>query len=196
MGGLALDERPLLRSPVPDFADTSPPLAADRDLAVLRDGLVLVAARRLRSIDLAQDAAQETVVRVLAALQESRLAADAPLAPYAYGVLRHVLVDMERAGRRELRAPPATLEVASPGRNPLERLVSLETALRVRRALAALSPAERQLLERCFVEGLRVSEIAAETGEPEGRLRQRKARAFGRLRALLGNIMAAAPKNG
>jgi DNA-directed RNA polymerase specialized sigma24 family protein len=62
----------------------------------------------------------------------------------------------------------------------------------VRQALKGLSAADRLLLDRCFVQGRRVSEIARETAEPEGRLRQRKLRALGRLRALLGNETTAA----
>jgi RNA polymerase sigma-70 factor (ECF subfamily) len=161
------------------------------DLARLRNGLLLVAMQRLGSEDLAQDAAQETIARVLVALDQARVDAE-QLVPYAYGVLRHVLVDMQRQAGREVPLPP-TLEIASGWRSPLERLVSLETGTRVRQALKRLSPAERVLLDRCFVQGKRVSEIARETAEPPGRLRQRKLRALTRLRAMLRNETSAAP---
>lgn len=161
------------------------------DLAILRNGLLLVAVQRLGREDLAQDAAQETIARLLAALHDGRVA-EPQLVPYAYGVLRHVLADMQRLAAREVALPPV-LEVASPAHSPLEQLVARETASRVRQALRRLSSVDRLLLDRCFVQGKRVSEIARETAEPEGRLRQRKLRALGRLRALLGNETNAAP---
>ena len=168
------------------------PTFPDGTLSTLRDGLVIIAMHRLHLDDLAQEAAQETVARVLAAVQEGRLTGATPLGPYAYGVLRHVIIDMQRGEAREQPWPPL-LDVISSTSDALEQLVSREVAVRVRRALKALPSTDRLLLQRCFLQGLRISEIARQTGEPEGRLRQRKLRALARLRALLGNRTATAP---
>ena len=168
------------------------PTFPDGTLSTLRDGLVIIAMHRLHLDDLAQEAAQETVARVLAAVQEGRLTGATPLGPYAYGVLRHVIIDMQRGEAREQPWPPL-LDVISSTSDALEQLVSREVAVRVQRALKALPSTDRLLLQRCFLQGLRISEIARQTGEPEGRLRQRKLRALARLRALLGNRTATAP---
>ncbi|NJD08890.1 MAG: sigma-70 family RNA polymerase sigma factor [Gemmatimonadetes bacterium] len=187
----------MVNSPDPSRSQTSAPQGAtlpsipDVALSTLRDGLVIIAMRRLRREDLAQEAAQETLARVLAALQEGRLTGAAQLGPYAYGVLRHVIIDMQRGEARTQPWAPL-MDVTSSATDALEQLVARETSTGVRRALQALSTADRLLLQRCFMQGLRVSEIARRTGEPEGRLRQRKLRALARLRALLGNRTATA----
>ena len=63
----------------------------------------------------------------------------------------------------------------------LQHLIEGEERERLRAGLSALSPADRGLLRRCFVNGERITHIATELGEPPERIRKRKSRAVARL---------------
>ena len=173
-------------------ATTSEHLVSDEALSELRDGLEILALRRLGDRAAALDATQETVVRVLTAARLGRVPVQASLGAYAYGVLRHVIADLRRVAGRELSLLEEH-EVPSAQLNPLEQLIGEEERARVRAALTQLSRADQVLLQSCFGEGLRLSEIARQAGEPEGRVRVRKLRALQRLRRLIiGNEMDSA----
>jgi len=169
-------------SPSPGTSD--PP--SERELATLRAGLCLLARRELGDADLAEDVAQETLARTLAAWAEGRIRDTARLGAFARGVARHLIADAHRARRRvaagELEASAAGVVAERP--DALQDLVTREEAAAVRAALAALSPADRELLALLYVDGLRSEEIAARLGEPGARVRKRKERALERLRGL------------
>jgi RNA polymerase sigma-70 factor, ECF subfamily len=76
----------------------------------------------------------------------------------------------ERAGRDDIAAS----------------LVASEQGASVRRALAGLSPPQRQVLELAYFSGLSQSEIAEQLGEPLGTVKSRTHVALSRLRELLG----------
>jgi RNA polymerase sigma factor (sigma-70 family) len=161
----------------------------EADVALLRDNLRLLAVRWLGRDDLAEDAAQETILRMLTAWRDAPWTQRQPI-PYAVGVLHHVVADMWRLAAREAQLAPGN-SVPSPSSSPLEQLLARETGSDVRHAWMELSTADRLLLFRCFVEGRHVSEIARETAEPAGRLRQRKLRALHRLRTVLASTTSA-----
>jgi RNA polymerase sigma-70 factor (ECF subfamily) len=154
-------------------------IAQEQALSVLGDGLLIIALRALADADDARDAVQETLLRVLAVLHGRGLPASYSLESYAYGTLRHVIADAQRARRRSADLPGA---LSARDASPLEALVSAETLTELERALASLNPEDRELLYRCFVNGERVVAIAAATGEPPDRIRKRKSRALERLR--------------
>ena len=158
----------------------------EAELLELRNGLEIIALRMLRDVEGARDAVQETILRILEMLQEGRLPHSSSLGAFAYGVLRHVAIDMQRRAGREQPLPEGK-EPADRGTSALDRLVNEQEIKRMRHALQGLSPADRELLERCYIEGRRLSEIARESGEPEGRVRVRKLRALERLRRLFGS---------
>jgi RNA polymerase sigma factor (sigma-70 family) len=150
--------------------------------ATLCAGVELIAMRRLGNADDARDAAQETMARALAAIHAGRAPADGEFPAYVHGILRHVIADRCR------RAPPDAPLGDPPDRraSALDELISAERRSAVARELNRLGRADRQLLLRCFVAGERIADIAAGTGEPAERLRQRKSRALERLRRALG----------
>jgi RNA polymerase sigma-70 factor (ECF subfamily) len=61
----------------------------------------------------------------------------------------------------------------------------------VRRALADLPPEQRQVLELGYFEGLSSTEIATRIEAPVGTVKSRVAAALGKLRAVLGDRVAA-----
>lgn len=153
-----------------------------RCLAGIADGLAITASRRLGNRDDANDAVQETLTRLWIRFRTLGVPPLPEVAPIAWGIARHVITDMLR-DRGRAAGTPDLLQDAGP--LPLDVLVTEEDAMAARRAIAALPKADRELLVRCFVNGERVVDIAATTGEPAERIRKRKSRAMTRLAVLL-----------
>jgi RNA polymerase sigma factor (sigma-70 family) len=129
---------------------------------------------------------QETLARALDALRGNRIPVDVPIEAYVYGIARHVITDVQRRRIRDRGAVEDSGTLPAPGPSALEALVRAEEREVVARALASLPDPDRELLEWCFVDGERVSAIAARLGEPAERVRKRKSRALARLRQGLG----------
>ena len=162
--------------------------ALERLSHLIVGGLEIVAARALGDRDDARDAVQETLARAVEAIRLRRIPPDAPLEAFVYGIARHVIADVQRRRFRERGPVAGPHDVAASAPSPLDILVGDEDLVVLVRALASLPGPERELLERCFVAGERVADIAAELGEPAARVRKRKSRALERLRTgLLGS---------
>ena len=150
------------------------------ELEVLRAGIRLMALRALGNADLADEVAQESIVRAFHSLRSSR---PENLGPFVAGIARHVIADIIRARPREV-----PLDALAPDseprteRDPLTILCDASEQAQVRQALALLAQEDRDLLRLVFFEGLSPSEIAQRLGAPPERIRQRKLRALGRLR--------------
>ena len=150
------------------------------ELEVLRAGIRLMALRSLGSADLADEVAQETLVRAFHSLRSSR---PEKLGPFVAGIARHVIADVIRAKPREV--PLDALGSAGEpqtARDALTLLCDAAERARVHEALRTLSTEDRELLHLVFFEDLSPSEIAQRLGAPAERIRQRKLRALGRLR--------------
>ncbi|MGQ0642120.1 MAG: RNA polymerase sigma factor [Gemmatimonadaceae bacterium] len=125
---------------------------------------------------------QETIARLLARLRDCKIADACELTPIAYGIARHVIIDIQR---RRAREHSQIIEAQSAAPHPLDVLVREEDCARVRIALRALSARDRTLLRRCFMHGESIGKIAADLGEPAERMRKRKSRALQRLAELI-----------
>lgn len=147
----------------------------------------LFAARRLADASEAEDVAQETLRRVLEALQEGRVKNPEALPAYVFQTARHVCMERGRSRRRERRG---TLRLENepprPRRDPLSRLVREERRERVRRALSRLDEGDRRLLRLFFYEGADTAEVAERLEITPGAARVRKHRALRRLAEILG----------
>lgn len=158
----------------------SPALIEGAELEVLRAGIRLMALRAFGNAELADEVAQETIVRAFHSLRSSR---PEKLGPFVAGIARHVIVDIIRARPREI-----PLEDLAPGSVPrtqhdaLTMLCDAAERDQVHQALNLLAPEDRDLLRMVFFEGLSPSEIAQRVSAPPERIRQRKLRALGRLR--------------
>ena len=162
----------------------SPAEIEGAELEVLRAGVRLMALRALGNADLADEVAQESLVRAFHSLRSSR---PEKLGPFVAGIARHVIADIIRARPREVPfddlAPglePQTLC------DPLVMLCDASEQARVHQALGLLGTEDRELLHRVYFEGLSPTEIAQRLGAPPERIRQRKLRALARLRTAFG----------
>jgi RNA polymerase sigma-70 factor (ECF subfamily) len=158
--------------------------AFDRVYARYRQRIYGFLARLAGRRDLADDLFQETFLKL--ATHATRLAEETDLAAWLFTVarnawrshLRWTLFDLDR--RRALAwdepdAPPS----------PHDRATATEDRRRLERALAKLSPADREVLLLVGVEGLPQDQVAGILGMKHDAVRQRVARARARLAELM-----------
>jgi RNA polymerase sigma-70 factor (ECF subfamily) len=178
--------------PSPTPADAPIDLGA---LEQLRPGLELLALRAFGDRAAAEEIAQESLARAVAAAERGTLVRHGGVAAFVAGIARHVITDRLRSTARE--APLSTADAVPNGdTNPLDQLLAADEADRVRAALATLSAGDRELLRLSYYDGRAPAEIAAMTGEPSERIRKRKSRALERLREFLvahGHVPPATP---
>lgn len=129
----------------------------------------------------ADDLVQTAIERALA--HAAQLRADAPLAAWMFGILRHAWIDEQRArGRRgRLFAPAeAAEEVVDAAQG------AAVDAIAVQDAVARLPEEQRLAVALVLVEGLSYKEAAHIMEVPIGTLTSRLARAREALQAMLG----------
>jgi RNA polymerase sigma-70 factor (ECF subfamily) len=158
----------------------SPAEVEGAELEVLRAGIRLMALRAFGDPDLADEVAQESIVRAFHSLRSSR---PERLGSFVAGIARHVIADIIRARPREVPLDNiAPDSVPRTQRDALTILCDASEQAQVRQALALLAREDRDLLRLVFFDGLSPSEIAERLGAPAERIRQRKLRALARLR--------------
>jgi len=166
------------------------PDALAADVAVrYRERLILFAARRLKNRAAAEDAAQETLRRVLDALRQGRVRDLQALPAFTFETARHVCQHMLRdqyatdRAHTALEQQPALVMGEHP--DPLSLLVTAERVAQVRETLESLEPTDRVLLQLSFVEGLPTREIADRLGLTPVNVRVRRHRLLRRLGVLV-----------
>lgn len=180
------DHRP--QPPAVDEASTSAGELAARFL----DRLRIFAARRLHDPAAAEDVAQETLARVVEALDAGRLEEPGALPGFVFQTARHVCLHQRRQLGRQRRAferlgrePPPSLGAAI-----VQGLVARERQAEVRSALQGLEAADRELLLLFYYRDLSTGEIARRLSLEPGAVRVRKHRALRRLEAKLRSTSA------
>ncbi len=149
----------------------------------------LFATRRLGDTSAADDVAQETIRRVVDALRAGRVNDLDALPGFVFQTARHICQQQARSATREARAfERLSSSTSEAGEQPdaLAALISSERREEVRRALARLGDAERDLLCALYYAQAEPAELAARLGISDGALRVRKHRALKRLAELLG----------
>ena len=103
-------------------------------------------------------------------------------------IARSRAIDRLRSGsfeRRRVDSLDAAAERASDARGVEEQAAAGETGRRVRAALAALPPEQREVIELAYYGGMSHGEIAAHTGHPLGTVKTRTRLGMIRLREML-----------
>lgn len=172
----------------PAAREAAPESTAPTQLSeIYFDRLRVIAARRLGDWTLAEDAAQETLARVVEALGEGRLENAEALPGFVFQTARHVC---QQWLRKRVRGRRAVVRFAREARSSTDevalwRLVSAERRAEVRRAVDRLSASDRDLLRMLFLDAVDPATAAARLGIEPGALRVRKHRALKRLQDLL-----------
>ncbi len=174
-------------SPLIDRAVRGEPEALERLVASQRRAAFRVARAVLGEPDAAEDIAQDTVVRLTAALPG--FTGDTELDRWVYRVTLNLCRDHLRRRKRRARDIPIDRAEAVPElmtESLPERAVDLERAgAAVAEAMAALSSEQREILRLRFVAGLPYADIARVTSTPQGTIASRVFRALKRLGQIL-----------
>jgi len=145
---------------------------------------MLAYARRRLDPEAARDAVSEAMARAVARIDRFTWAGGG-FDAWLFGILRHVVLDAQRAGSQWTPAPPLLDEAESDKPGPLDHLLGLERARAVRTAFSRLRAGDRELLELRVVAGLSSDDAAVVLGKRPGAVRMAQVRALERLRALL-----------
>jgi RNA polymerase sigma-70 factor (ECF subfamily) len=142
----------------------------------------------------AEEATQQTFVsawRACATFDPAR-----ELGPWLATIARRCAIDIHR--REARRGADVDLEAVDPGAPELVTMpASIESAYEVwevRRALAELSPEEREMVRLSHFEELSHPQIAERLGVPVGTVKSRSFRAHRRLAGLLGHLREDPPE--
>jgi RNA polymerase sigma-70 factor (ECF subfamily) len=149
--------------------------------------LLLIKLRgRLRSPQMAEDARQETFVRVLNRLRtKGSIEHPERLGAFVNRVCDNILSEMFRTESRFKQVPEDAPEQAGSLASPESQFITEERKALVREVLAKLSDADRLVLRRVFLDERDKDEVAKELGMNRDYLRVRIHRALARFRAAL-----------
>jgi len=138
---------------------------------------------RLRSIELVEDARQETFLRVLRVLR-NRGGIQNPerLGAFVNAVCENVLLEFFRAGSAYQQRLRCEREPASPSLSVESELISQERKAFICARLSELSEADQEMLRKVFLEERDKDEICSELGICRNNLRVRVHRILRRFR--------------
>lgn len=137
-----------------------------------RTPLLLKARRRLRSLDLAADACQETLLRALKYLHSGKHLDHPERLPAFVGAVCHnVTREMLRSENRCSQISESDQERAGTGGDPHAHLVTQERKQLVREVLAQLPRRDRDLLRCAFLREMDRAELCRRFGVSEAYLR-------------------------
>jgi RNA polymerase sigma factor (sigma-70 family) len=134
----------------------------------------------------AEDAVQETIARLLAALQRDAMKIRNPLA-WCLTVAARIVSD----GRRRARAAALEEEPAAPGQGPESVLEAAERRAAVRRCVSELPEEEREAVSLHVFGELTIRETARAVGVSTSTAHERLHRGLDRLRRRLGPAVVA-----
>lgn len=132
----------------------------------------------------ADDVVQETFLRVFTA-RERYQPGKASFRTWLYRIGRNQALNTLR--RQRVRRSERLLEAADPQRgSPLEGLIGGEDVAQLRDALDALAPADREVIELRYYQGMSFAEVGEVLGARASAVKQRAWRCLKRLGACLG----------
>jgi RNA polymerase sigma-70 factor (ECF subfamily) len=104
---------------------------------------------------------------------------------WIFTLVRHRLIDIERATRRDQRLTGAYAEATRDGESHEPDLFAQAIGGRIARVLGQLPPEQRDVVLQCYVEGRSQRDIARAQGVPLGTIKSRARLAFERLKQLM-----------
>jgi RNA polymerase sigma factor (sigma-70 family) len=149
------------------------------------DTAVFLAARVLRSTELARDAAQEAAIAAMTDL--GRLRTPERFGPWFCGIALNVARRWLRQLRPELPGLPPDRACPAPG--PAELAESADISARVRGAIGALPAGQRDAVRLFYLQGLSHVEVAGELGVSVGAVKSRLHQARAALAPRLAQVI-------
>jgi len=128
---------------------------------------------------------QDTFVRAFNSLESFR--ADSSLRTWLFTILRRLVLDRQRSDQRARNRVELEEDHAVQEFNALDGMVADEALLRVRQAVARLTPMQREVFTLRVTEGLPYTEIARLAGSTEGACRVHYHNAMRSVKEYLGN---------
>ncbi len=151
--------------------------------------------RLARSRQAAEDLVQEVFVRMLKYRHTFR--SESEFVPWMFTLARNAATDLYRARPKELPQEPDAPEPEADLPHPIAGLERAEQEARLRRALARLDPAKREILLLARFSELKYDRIAEQVGISEGAVKVRVHRAMKELKAaFLADLAAPLPETG
>lgn len=138
-----------------------------QSVAHLREDLLRQATHYLGNADDAEDAVQETLLKLWVAVD--RVADTSKMRNMSTVICRNVSLNMLRAASHPLSIESART-VATPG-NPHERLEQRESRLQLRQSIRALTDKQRAIIRMRNVENMSYARIAQVIGTSESSVR-------------------------
>lgn len=116
-----------------------------------------------------EELVQDTFVRAFGSLDAFR--GESSLRTWLFTIERRLMLDRRRAEKRERNVVPLDAAEATTEYDALDGMVAQETATRVKRAMASLSPMQREVFVMRAEQGLAYKEIATVLETSEGAAR-------------------------
>ena len=148
-----------------------------------RDRYARYAARMLGSLDVAEDAVQDALVRAFDRLADCR--DPDKFAGWLFLILRNRCYAERRRRQRQGRPLEPRDESVAASERPDGEYEQVERMQALERALELLTPEQREVFVMKHVEGLAYEEIGQLTGATVASLKMRMHRAYDRLRVLM-----------
>ena len=140
--------------------------------------------RFLKNAEAAEDATQEVFVKMLR--YANQFQGDAKLSTWLFSITANWCRDyLRKADNKAKEAEDVLIQLPSPGDSPERHLEQREDEQRVRRALGALTPEQREAILLSRYQGLSYAEIAQIAGCSEGAVKTRVFRAMETLKKML-----------
>jgi RNA polymerase sigma-70 factor (ECF subfamily) len=167
------------RSALAERVKNGDPSAEDELVRMFRARILVMLRARTQEPEAARDLCQDVLMAVLRALRQGQLRDTARLAAFVHGIARNMANNYIRTRRRQ--AAVAELSECVPAAVGDDPVAIVERRHLVRRALSAITQADRRILVMTLVEGLKPGEIADRLGLTDEVVRTRKSRALRRV---------------
>lgn len=168
-------------------ADERTPAAESALLARYADRILVYGRKHLRSEALADDLAQQVMLKVLEAIRQGRIEQPERLASFVFGACRNVSWDLTRTDQRQRKIERAFEGLHEGSTHPG---TSERDVLRLMDCMGRLPEREATVVRMTYMEDREPEEIASRLGASSGNVRVIRCRALAKLKSCLGEEQA------